>query len=136
MKPRSALRVHGGDFDTPDGTCVRDYVHVHDLCRAHRVAIDRRPARLVEGRVEGAEAYNLGIGRGFSVREVIDVCRSVTAIDIGYQVEGRRAGDTPRLVANAAKACEVLGWVAEYQDNCRLTLGAIIGTAWRYMDRA
>ena len=67
------LRVFGEDFDTPDGTCVRDYVHVEDLCRAHLIAI----RRLLEGKVAGAEGYNLGIGRGFSVKEVIDVCRAL-----------------------------------------------------------
>ena len=120
------LRVFGEDFDTPDGTCVRDYVHVEDLCRAHLLAI----RRLVDGRVEGAEAYNLGIGRGFSVKEVIDVCRSVTGVDIRYQVEGRRAGDPPRLVAAAAKARAVLGWAPEYVE-----LGRIVETAWRYLER-
>ena len=79
------LRVFGEDFDTPDGTCVRDYVHVEDLCRAHLIAI----RRLLEGKVAGAEGYNLGIGRGFSVKEVIDVCRAVTGVEIRYQVESR-----------------------------------------------
>ncbi len=122
----TALRVYGGDFDTPDRTCVRDYVHVHDLCRAHLIAI----RRLLEGRVEGAEAYNLGIGRGFSVKEVINICRAITGIDIRYLIEGRRAGDPPRLVADATKAREVLGWMPEYVE-----IEKIIETAWRYMDR-
>ncbi len=111
----------GEDFDTPDGTCVRDYIHVGDLCRAHLLAA----RRLAEGRTSGAEAYNLGIGRGFSVREVIRVCEAVTGVPIGYTAAPRRPGDPPRLVANAAKAREVLGWVPEYVEIAR-----IIGTAW------
>lgn len=120
------LRVYGDDFDTPDGTCVRDFVHVDDLCRAHLIALDR----LLEARVERAEAFNLGIGRGYSVKEVMRFCREITGVDIRFQVEGRRAGDPPRLVANAAKAREVLGWVPEYRE-----LGRIIETAWRHLVR-
>ncbi len=120
------LRVFGDDFATPDGTCVRDYVHVEDLCRAHLIAI----RRLLDGKVAGAEGYNLGLSRGFSVKAVIDVCRAVTGVDVRYQVEGRRAGDPPRLVADATKAREVLGWVPEYRE-----LGRIVETAWRYLVR-
>jgi len=120
------LRVNGDDFDTPDGTCVRDYVHVQDLCRAHLIATQW----LVEGKVKGAEAYNLGIERGFSVKDVIETCRAVTGIDIRYRVAERRPGDPPRLVANAAKARDVLRWKPEFTD-----LASIVETAWRYMVR-
>ena len=119
------LRVNGDDFATPDGTCIRDYIHVADLCRAHLLAGER----LMEQRAAGAEAYNLGIGKGFSVKEVIEVCRKVTGAPIEYKVAGRRPGDPPRLVANADKARRELGWTPEYVD-----LVSIVETAWRYME--
>jgi len=120
----TGLRVLGGDFDTPDGTCIRDYVHVEDLCRAHLAAA----TRLASGLVGGAEAYNLGTGCGVSVKEVIAACSAATGIDIRYRIAGRRPGDPPKLVANAARAARVLGWSPRYAE-----IESIVATAWNYM---
>jgi UDP-glucose-4-epimerase GalE len=119
----TTLRVFGDDYDTPDGTCIRDYIHVEDLCDAHMKAMQH----LMDGTVHGAEAFNLGNGKGFSVKEVIDACRRVTGIDIRYKISGRRPGDPPRLVGSAAKANEVLKWQPKYTE-----LDAIIATAWNW----
>ncbi len=118
------LSILGADYATPDGTCVRDYVHVNDLCAAHLAAA----RRLLSGVVAGAEAYNLGTGIGHSVRQVIDTCRRVTGMDIRYRVAPRRAGDCASLVASAERAREVLDWQAGFTQ-----LDDIIRTAW---DRA
>ncbi|MDY7110616.1 MAG: UDP-glucose 4-epimerase GalE [Planctomycetota bacterium] len=117
---RDAITVFGTDYDTPDGTCIRDYVHVEDLIDAHVAAMKA----LKPG--QGA-AYNVGIGRGYSVREVIDATRRVTGIDFA-EVEGaRREGDPPRLFADPARIHRELGWRAEYTD-----LEKIIETAWHW----
>lgn len=118
------LLVLGGDFPTLDGTCVRDYIHVGDLCRAHLLAAER----LLAGQVAGAEAYNLGNGRGFSVLEVIQAATRVTGADIRYRMAPRRAGDPACLVGCASKARNVLGWEPRIGE-----LDAIIETAWRWM---
>jgi UDP-glucose-4-epimerase GalE len=117
----TALRLHGEDFDTADGTCVRDYVHVADLCDAHLLAL----GRLLEGRGDAFEAFNLGNGRGFSVKEVIRTCREVAGIDIRYAVGGRRPGDPPALISDSRKAREVLGWAPRHAK-----LAGIVRTAW------
>jgi UDP-glucose-4-epimerase GalE len=117
------LHVYGDDFDTPDGTCIRDYVHVQDLCEAHLLAA----RRLLASKVEGFEAYNLGTERGYSVKEVIAAARQVTGEDIRYRVAARRPGDPHRLVASAARARKVLGWAPGCSD-----LRTILDTAWRY----
>lgn len=122
----TTLRVYGDDFNTPDGTCVRDYIHVEDICRGHLAAFHR----LVEAPLANAEAFNLGSESGFSVKEIVDVCRRVTGVDIHYVVEGRRQGDPPKLVADASKARKVLGWTPTY-----LKMEDIVGTAWNYIDR-
>jgi UDP-glucose-4-epimerase GalE len=121
------LRVFGADFPTPDGSCVRDYIHVSDLCEAHLLAA----ARLAEGRVHGAEAYNLANGSGFSVLQVIDACRAVTGQPIAYRVDPRRPGDPPALVGLGSLAHEVLGWRPKITG-----LEAIIRSAWEWMQRA
>jgi UDP-glucose-4-epimerase GalE len=119
----TALLIFGDDFDTPDGTCIRDYIHVGDLCSAHLCAA----GRLAEESFAGAEAYNLGNGKGFSVKEVIAACRRVTTVDIRFKVVGRRSGDPHRLVGSALKAERVLGWTP------RITaLEDIVGSAWRW----
>lgn len=117
----SALKVFGRDYDTPDGTCVRDYIHVNDLCDAHLRSLDH----LNRGGATGI--FNLGIGRGFSVLEVIRTAVSVTGKDIPYTVADRRAGDPPVLVASAARARQQLGWEPRYT-----ALEEIIETAWRW----
>ena len=111
------VSVMGTDYPTPDGTAVRDYVHVEDLGRAHLLALDRAtPGR--------HEIFNLGAGRGYSVREVIETARAVTGIDIPVREQPRRPGDPPNLVAATAKARDVLGWSPER------TLEDMVRDAW------
>jgi UDP-glucose-4-epimerase GalE len=118
------LRVFGDDFDTPDGTCIRDYIHVSDLGSAHISAM----RRLLEDKAEGFEAYNLGNGSGFSVREVIEACSRITGVDIKYKICERRPGDPPQLVGSSEKAGIELVW--EPRIN---TLENIIGTTWQWL---
>jgi len=113
------VKIFGDDYPTPDGTCIRDYIHVTDLADAHLRALDAtRPG---EHRV-----YNLGNGAGFSVREVIEVCREVTGADIGADVEARRPGDPAVLVASSAKIQAELGWHATRD------LRAMAADAWQF----
>jgi UDP-glucose 4-epimerase len=116
-----ALKVFGDDWPTPDGTCVRDYVHVDDLADAHLRALDHLDAQ------PGAHAFNLGNGRGFSVREVIAAAEAVSGRAIAYSVEPRRDGDPAVLVAASDRAREVLGWRPAYDR-----LEPIIETALRW----
>ncbi len=118
------LAVYGDDFATPDGTCVRDYIHVTDLCAAHLLAADR----LMTDRVEGAEAYNLGNGAGYSVKEVIEAARRVTGADIRYRIDPRRPGDPAWLVGSATRARDALGWRPAIP-----ALEEIVRTAWAWM---
>lgn len=118
---RSAISVFGRDYDTPDGTCVRDYIHIQDLCYAHWLALKS----LVRG--ELSQAYNLGNGQGFSVQEVIDTAEQVTGRKIAVTYAERRPGDPARLVADARQACAQLGWQPEFSD-----LATIIEHAWRW----
>jgi len=106
------LKIFGDDFNTPDGTCIRDYIHVTDLCSAHVAALDR----LVTHNQRGAEQYNLGTNRGVSVLEVINACSKVTGVDIPYKIAARRAGDPPELVSDARKARDKLNWEPQYVD--------------------
>jgi UDP-glucose 4-epimerase len=117
---RAAISVYGDDYPTPDGTCLRDYIHVADLARAHLLALDRAPA--------GEHLIcNLGNGTGFSVREVIDAVREVTGHAIPATTEGRRAGDPAVLVASAERARQRLGW-----QPARTDLVEIIRDAWTF----
>jgi len=116
-----ALQVFGGDYDTPDGTCVRDYIHVDDLARAHLAALE------FMGRESGFHAFNLGNGRGFSVLEVIRAAEQATGRAVPFQVVGRRPGDAPVLVASSERAAKRLGWRPELPD-----LASIIRTAWAW----
>ena len=122
----TGLRVFGHDFPTPDGSCVRDYIHVADLCQAHLQAAQR----LLADESRGAEAYNLANGAGFSVLEVIAACRRVTGQPISYSVEPRRVGDPAMLVGDAREAARVLGWKPVITD-----LEGILRTAWAWMNR-
>ncbi|NUR89608.1 MAG: UDP-glucose 4-epimerase GalE [Nonomuraea sp.] len=115
---RESVSVFGTDYPTADGTCVRDYVHVSDLARAHLLALDA----VAEGE---HKIYNLGSGAGFSVQEVISVCREVTGHEIPAVVGERRAGDPAVLVASSAKIQRELGWKAE-----RAALRDIVSDAW------
>lgn len=115
------LKVFGDDYPTPDGTCVRDYVHVGDLAQAHELALDYMELH------EGAHAFNLGSGRGFSVREVIAAAEQVTDQRVPYEMAPRRAGDPAVLVASSERARRELGWQPKYND-----LRSIIESAWRW----
>jgi UDP-glucose-4-epimerase GalE len=119
---RAEILVFGDDYDTPDGTCIRDYIHVEDLAEAHVRALTRLQAG--EPRI----VCNLGTGSGHSVREVIDCARAVTGRDIPARVVARRPGDPPRLVSGGTRAREVLGWVAR-----RPELADVVGDAWRFL---
>jgi UDP-glucose 4-epimerase len=121
---RPAIRVYGTDYDTRDGTCVRDYIHVEDLCRAHLLALERL------NRGAGSAHYNLGNGNGFSVKEVIAAARQVTGKQIPTVVAERRPGDPARLVANAALARRELDWQPRYPE-----LATIIAHAWNWETR-
>lgn len=118
---RAHITVYGDDYDTPDGTCIRDYIHVEDLCSAHLLAL----RQLLSG--AGSARYNLGNGNGFSVNEVIEAARRVTGRDIPIRKGERRAGDPPRLVADASHARARLGWNPRYAD-----LDTIIRHAWQW----
>lgn len=115
------LKVFGDSYATPDGTCVRDYVHVQDLCSAHLLALEYMNTN------SGAEVFNLGSGSGFSVLEIIKAASEVTGIDIQYTIESARSGDSARLVADSSKAREILKWRPRYDD-----VKTIIETAWRW----
>ncbi|MBL4936251.1 UDP-glucose 4-epimerase GalE [Clostridium sp. YIM B02515] len=118
---REKIMMFGDDYNTEDGTCVRDYIHVMDLASAHLLAVDRLR--------KGGESriYNLGNGKGFSVKEVIEVARKVTGREIKAEVAPRRAGDPAVLIASSAKAMEELGWKPEFNS-----LETIIETAWNW----
>jgi UDP-glucose 4-epimerase len=123
---RSRISIFGDDYETPDGTCVRDYVHVSDLASAHLLALDKLCARQEPTRL----IYNLGNGKGFSVKEVIACARCVTGHAIPAVNEPRRAGDPAILVASSEKAREELGWRPQFAE-----LETIIGSAWQYLQR-
>ncbi|WP_459618478.1 UDP-glucose 4-epimerase GalE [Bordetella sp. 2513F-2] len=115
------ITVFGNDYPTPDGTCIRDYIHVHDLCQAHLLALDK----LLGG--EGSARYNLGNGNGFSVNQVIEVAGKVTGLQIPVQYGERRAGDPATLVADATAARTQLGWEPRYSS-----LEEIVWHAWAW----
>jgi UDP-glucose 4-epimerase len=118
---REHVSIFGNDYPTPDGTCIRDYIHVMDLASAHRLAVQR----LRNG--GGVEAFNLGNGTGFSVQQVIEVAREVTGRKIPAVYASRRAGDPAVLVASSDKAKRVLGWQPQYTN-----LADIVASAWRW----
>jgi len=117
---REHITVFGNDYPTPDGTCIRDYIHVEDLADAHLRAVERlEPGKGI--------CVNLGTGKGISVREIIDACRDVTGHDIPEVMGERRAGDPAELIADASLAEKVLGWKAKYTD-----VREVVETAWRW----
>jgi len=122
---RPDVQIFGTDYPTPDGTCIRDYIHVTDLARAHVVGLQA----LMEGQVQ-SQAINLGTGHGYSVRQVIEAARRITERDFKVRETGRRAGDPPELVAAVDHAKEKLGWTAVESD-----LENIVRTAWNFVCR-
>jgi UDP-glucose 4-epimerase len=122
---RPHIGVFGRDYDTPDGTCIRDYIHIEDLCQAHALAL----RHLMQG--GASQAFNLGNGAGFSVQQVIDTAREVTGRDIRVVDGPRRAGDPSVLVADSRRAREHLGWVPAYPD-----LRTIVAHAWAWEQQA
>lgn len=121
MGKRDRITVFGEDYNTPDGTCIRDYIHVMDLADAHLRALDR----LRDG--GNTTVYNLGSGTGFSVKEVIDIARKVTRKDILVEIGERRAGDPAMLIASSEKIRQELGWKPEQDD-----MEKIIASAWKW----
>jgi UDP-glucose 4-epimerase len=119
-----ALEIFGDDYPTPDGTCIRDYVHVTDLADAHVRGMNF----LVEG--GKSETINLGTGQGFSIREVLDAVEEITGRTVPHIISGRRAGDPPVLVADAAIAQATLNWTPTYS-----TLHNILKTAWAWAEQ-
>lgn len=120
MGKRSEIKIYGTDYPTSDGTCIRDYIHIEDLCRAHLLALDKldeKPELI----------YNLGNEKGYSVREVIETVKKVSGRDFRVVETARRAGDPPILMADAAKAQKELGWRTEKPE-----LEAIVSTAWEW----
>lgn len=119
--PDATFAIFGDDYPTPDGTCIRDYLHVTDLARAHVLALNQL------GKASGFSAINLGTGEGRSVREIIDAAEQATGGRATITVKARRPGDPPTLVADHAKAFEILGWKPIFSD-----LPTILDTAWRW----
>jgi UDP-glucose 4-epimerase len=115
------LMIFGTDYPTPDGTCIRDYIHVDDLAQAHLSALKY----LVEE--NNSDIMNCGYGHGFSVKEVVEAVRKVTKIDFTVEATSRRSGDPPELVSNSAKLQKTTGWKPKYDD-----LNIIIETAWNW----
>jgi len=111
------VEIFGTDYETPDGTCIRDYIHILDLARAHILALNANKS----------DFYNLGTGGGASVREVIDSCRKLTGREIDIVEKPRRPGDPPRLIASSEKIKRELGWKPQFQS-----LDAIIESAWKW----
>jgi UDP-glucose 4-epimerase len=117
---REKVTVFGDDYPTPDGTCIRDYIHVDDLIDAHIQAMQTTGP--------GTRSfYNLGIGRGYSVREVVEAARAVVARDFKVEIGPRRPGDPPELYSDAGKIARELGWTAQVTD-----IHQIIESAWRW----
>jgi UDP-glucose 4-epimerase len=119
MGRRDRISVFGDDYDTPDGTCIRDYIHVSDLAQAHVLAL--------EALDKGSRTYNLGNGNGFSVLEVVEAARRVTGREIRVEMAARREGDVPRLLADSTRIRQELGWRPLVPE-----LDRIIESAWRW----
>jgi len=117
---KKVVTIFGDDYDTPDGTCIRDYIHIKDLCQAHLLAL-----RSME-RGGGSNIFNLGNGEGYSVRQIIDAVEKVTGKKVRFKIGPRRPGDPARLVGDASKAARMLGW----KPTCDLE--NIIASAWKW----
>lgn len=122
---RPELKVFGDDYNTPDGSCIRDYIYVVDLAKAHVIAV----RRMLEGKSQDSvEVFNLGTGRGLSVLEIVETFKQVTGVDVPYQIVPRRAGDIEKVWANPKKANDVLGWRADTSVEDTLL------SAWRWQE--
>ncbi|WP_346908079.1 UDP-glucose 4-epimerase GalE [Faecalicatena orotica] len=121
LNQREYISIFGDDYDTKDGTCIRDYIHVTDLAQAHILALKY----LLDG--GDSNIFNLGNGIGFTVKEVIETAKKVTGLEINAKIAPRRAGDPARLIASSDKAREVLGWNPHHAD-----LEEIIASAWKW----
>jgi UDP-glucose 4-epimerase len=117
---RKFISVYGQDYNTSDGTCIRDYIHINDLCQAHLLALEQ----LLAG--ARSNVYNLGNGIGFSVKQVIETAKKVTGKNISITITKRRSGDSAHLVANSKQAKELLGWQPQYVE-----LSDIIRSSWK-----
>jgi UDP-glucose 4-epimerase len=117
------LEIYGEDYPTPDGTCIRDYIHVQDIASAHRLALQKNFD-------EKCRVFNCGYGHGYSVREIVDTFKKVTKIDFPVKVSPRRAGDLTQLAADSSALRETLDWKPEFDD-----VNAIIQTAWGWYQR-
>ena len=126
MGIRKELSVFGDDYDTPDGSCIRDYINVVDLAKAHVIAVDRMLTNKSE---ENVEIFNLGTGRGVSVLELINAFEAATGVKLNYKIVGRREGDIEKVWANPDRANNVLGWVAK--ENLEDTLAS----AWKWQEK-
>ena len=122
---RESITVFGADYDTPDGTCIRDYIHINDLCSAHLLSLEH----LVAG--GESKAYNMGNGQGYSIKELIDVAKEVTGNDFKVVMGERRDGDPARLVADASLLQKELGWQPQYPE-----LEVIIRHAWAWEEKS
>jgi len=138
----NTVQLFGTDYPTPDGTCVRDYIHVEDLVDAHLRALSLLTAGPKSSEKPGGTparadaeplALNLGTGCGYSNREIIEACRAVTGLPVTVRSAPRRPGDPPTLVATAAKASEVLGWTPRHTGPAGLRV--MVESAWRWMQR-
>src|SRR5699024_607368 len=118
---RNAMTIFGDDYNTPDGTCIRDYVHVEDLIDAHILALE-----YLNTNAE-SQIFNLGSSTDYSVKEIVEASRKVTGKEIQVKIGERRAGDPAKLVAASEKAREILGWKPAYE-----TIEGIIQTAWNW----
>jgi len=121
---KKELQIFGDDYDTPDGTCVRDYVHIEDLAEAHLSALER----LAKGMK--SDAFNLGSGQGYSVKEIVRAVERVTGKKVPLKIVSRRPGDPARLVADSSKAAKMLGWKP------KIGLDEIVRTAWNWERRS
>jgi UDP-glucose 4-epimerase len=117
---RDSISIFGSDYDTPDGTCIRDYIHVNDLADAHIKAYEYLCNE------NESNIFNLGNGQGYSVREVIDMCKKVTKCDFEVKMDERREGDPAILIADSTKIHEKLGWTPQYD------LQQIVESAWKW----
>ena len=124
LEPERSFTLYGDDYPTPDGTCIRDYVHVEDICRAHLAALDHMD------RHPGFDVFNLGNGQGFSIRDVMASATRVTGSGPRLVTAPRRAGDAAVLVADSGKAAGILGWAPQHPD-----IDAIVASAWNWHRR-